>query len=86
MTVVELLDQILPPLDKDMALLVQKRVMEKGVEVITSDGVKSFEGNGGGTVTKVITGKRQLPADMVVLSIVNCLRLHGSQHGSCCCN
>ncbi|HHT9126113.1 MAG TPA: FAD-dependent oxidoreductase [Candidatus Brocadiia bacterium] len=65
--VVELLDQILPPLDKDMALLVQNRLKEKGVEVITSDGVKSFEGNG--TVRKVITGKRQLPADMVVLSI-----------------
>ena len=68
-TVVELLDQILPPLDKDMALLVQKHVMEKGVEVVTSDGVKSFEGNSSGAVTTVITGKRQLPADMVILSI-----------------
>lgn len=68
-TVVELLDQILPPLDKDMALIVQKHAMEKGVGVITSDGVKSFEGNGDGTVAKVITGKRQLPADMVILSI-----------------
>lgn len=67
--VVELLDQILPPLDKDMALLVQKHVMEKGVEVVTSDGVKSFEGNSNGAVTTVITGKRQLPADMVILSI-----------------
>lgn len=68
-TVVELLDQILPPLDKDMALLVQKHVMEKGVEVITSDGAKSFEGNSSGAVATVITGKRQLPADMVILSI-----------------
>ncbi|MEP9411778.1 MAG: FAD-dependent oxidoreductase [Candidatus Brocadia sp.] len=68
-TVVELLDHILPPLDKDMALLVQKYVMGKGIEVITSDGVKSFEGNSNGTVAKVITGKRQLPADMVILSI-----------------
>lgn len=67
--VVELLDQILPPLDEDMALLVQKHVMEKGVVVITSDGVKSFEGNSNGAVTTVITGKRQLPADMVILSI-----------------
>ncbi len=67
--VVELLDQILPPLDKDMALLVQKHVMEKGVEVIASDGVKSFEGNSSGAVVTVITGKRQLPADMVILSI-----------------
>ncbi len=68
-TVVELLDQVLPPLDKDMALLVQNYLAGKGVEIITSDGVKSFEGNEGNLVTKVITGKRQLPADMVILSI-----------------
>lgn len=68
-TVVELLDQILPPLDKDMALLVQRYVMEKDVEIITSDGVKSFEGNNSGAVTTVITAKRRLPADMVILSI-----------------
>lgn len=68
-TVVELLDQVLPPLDKDMALLVQNYLAEKGVEIITSDGVKSFEGNEGNQVAKVITGKRQLPADMVILSI-----------------
>lgn len=67
--VVELLDQILPPLDKDMAMLVQNHLTEKNVEIVTSDGVKSFEGNEGNCVTKVITGKRQLPADMVVLSI-----------------
>ncbi|MBU6390739.1 MAG: FAD-dependent oxidoreductase [Planctomycetes bacterium] len=67
--VVELLDQILPPLDKDMAMLVQNHLTEKSVEIVTSDGVKSFEGNEGNCVTKVITGKRQLPADMVVLSI-----------------
>jgi NADPH-dependent 2,4-dienoyl-CoA reductase/sulfur reductase-like enzyme/rhodanese-related sulfurtransferase len=68
-TVVELLDQILPPLDKDMALIVQKHVMEKGVEIITSDGVQAFEGNSSGAVTTVFTSKRQLPADMVILSI-----------------
>ena len=68
-TVVELLDQILPPLDKDMAQIVQNHLLEKGVEVVTSDGVKSFEGNGDNYVTRVITGKRQLPTDMVILSI-----------------
>lgn len=68
-TIVELLDQIIPPLDKDMAMLVQEHIIEKGIEVITSDGAKSFEGNSIGTVTKVITGKRELPADMVILSI-----------------
>jgi NADPH-dependent 2,4-dienoyl-CoA reductase/sulfur reductase-like enzyme/rhodanese-related sulfurtransferase len=67
-TVVELLDQILLFLDKDMALLVRKYLEERGVEIITNDGVKSFEGNENG-VTGVITGKRQLQADMVLVSV-----------------
>ncbi|MEK7699344.1 MAG: FAD-dependent oxidoreductase [Planctomycetota bacterium] len=66
---VELLGQILPPFDEDMALLVQNHLTGNGVEVVTSDGVKSFEGNQGNYVTRVITGKRQLPADMVILSV-----------------
>lgn len=69
MTIVELLDQILPPLDEDMALLVQNHLKEKGVEVITSDGVKSFEGDSRNCVTKIVTGKRQLEADVVILSV-----------------
>ena len=68
-TVVELLDQILPPMDKDMALIAQNYLMKQGVEVITSDGVTSFEGTGDDRVAKVITGRRQLPADLVILSI-----------------
>lgn len=52
-----------------MALIVQKYLEEKGVEIITSDGVKSFEGNGDSAVTKIITGKRPLLADIVILSI-----------------
>ena len=44
-------------------------LLEKGVEIITSDGVKSFEGNEDNYVTRVITGKLQLPASMVILSI-----------------
>ncbi|MCR4330777.1 MAG: hypothetical protein NUV49_02765 [Patescibacteria group bacterium] len=69
-----------------MALPVWKHVTEKGVEVITSNGGKSFKENDDGTVAKVIMGKRPLSADMVVVPIVNCLRLNGSQHGLCCCN
>ncbi|MBF8276734.1 MAG: nox [Candidatus Brocadiaceae bacterium] len=66
---VELLGQILPPFDEDMARLVQSHLTEKGVEVITSDGVKDFEGNRENYVTGVNTGKRRLPADMVILSV-----------------
>ncbi len=68
-TVIERLDQVLPPMDKDMALIVQNYLAKQGVEVVTSDGVTSFEGNGDNRVAKVVTGKRQLPADMVILSL-----------------
>ncbi len=66
---VERLGQILPSFDEDMARLVQGHLTENGVEVITSDGVKSFEGNRENGVIGVNTGKRQLPADMVILSV-----------------
>lgn len=66
-TVVELLDQILPPMDKDMADLVARHLEEKGVKVLTSHGVEGFLGNG--RVEKVVAGGEEIPADMVVLSI-----------------
>ncbi len=68
-TIVEKLDQILPPLDRDMALLVEKHLKEKGVIVSTSDGVESFEGKQDGKVYIVNTAKRKISADLVVLSI-----------------
>lgn len=68
-TVVEKLDQILPPLDKDIALLVERHLREKGVNISTSDGVESFEGKRDGKVYIVNTGKRKISADLVVLSI-----------------
>ena len=46
-TVVELMDQILPFLDWEMAKLVEKQLAKKGVEVITGKGVKEFVGEQG---------------------------------------
>ncbi|HHT9152903.1 MAG TPA: FAD-dependent oxidoreductase [Candidatus Hypogeohydataceae bacterium YC40] len=68
-TVIEKLDQILPPLDRDMALLVEKHIKAKGVDVSTSDGVESFEGKRDGKVYIVNTGKRKISAELVVMSV-----------------
>lgn len=66
-TVVELLDQILPPMDKDMADLVAKYLEENGVKIMTSHGVEGFLGRD--RVEKVVAGGEEIPADMVILSI-----------------
>jgi NADPH-dependent 2,4-dienoyl-CoA reductase/sulfur reductase-like enzyme/rhodanese-related sulfurtransferase len=67
--VVELLDQVLPLFDKEMADIVEKHLREKGVEVFLSDGVKGFESDDGERVARVVTAKRAIPADIVLLSI-----------------
>jgi NADPH-dependent 2,4-dienoyl-CoA reductase/sulfur reductase-like enzyme/rhodanese-related sulfurtransferase len=68
-TVVELLDQAVPPLDKDMAELVEKHLKEKGVTLLLSEEVKAFESKDGKRVSDVVTNKRTLPADIVLLSV-----------------
>ncbi len=68
-TIIELLDQAVPPLDKDMAELVEKHLKEKGVTLLTSEQVKGFESKDGKRVSSVVTSKRTLPADIVLLSV-----------------
>ncbi|HHW03187.1 MAG TPA: FAD-dependent oxidoreductase [Thermoanaerobacterales bacterium] len=67
-TLVELLDQILPNFDKEIALLAEKHLKEKGVEVFTSEKALSIEGKDG-KATALLTDKRKIDADMVLLSI-----------------
>ncbi len=66
-TVVEMLPQILPPFDPEVALHIQNHLKEKGVKVMTASKVEAFEGDG--TVEKVVTSGGAVDADLVVLSI-----------------
>lgn len=66
-TAVELKDQIMPPLDKEMADRIEEYIKEKGVIVYTEEEVKELRGEK--RVTEVITNKRNLETDMVILSI-----------------
>lgn len=69
-TVVEMLDWLFPAiLDRDMGLIVQRYVQDRGIEVVTSQPVRRFEGNAEGAVTKAVTDKRQIDADLVVLAL-----------------
>jgi NADPH-dependent 2,4-dienoyl-CoA reductase/sulfur reductase-like enzyme/rhodanese-related sulfurtransferase len=66
-TLVEMLDQILPPLDRPMTLLMEDELRRHGVELILGDGIASFAG-GTGVNCRLKSG-RDVAADLVVLCI-----------------
>ncbi len=66
-TMVEMLDNILPILDSEMAVLTEQHMEAKGVKVMTGTRVEAIEGEG--KVEKVITSAGEIPADMVIVSI-----------------
>lgn len=67
-TLIEMADQIMAPLDREMVAPVHCYLVEKGVDLILNDGVKSFHKEGEKTVVTTQGGK-ELEADMVILSI-----------------
>jgi CoA-disulfide reductase len=67
-TVVELADHVIGPLDYDMAALVHQHMKSKGVEFYLKDAVKSFSHTGSYTVVELASG-RTLKTDMVVMGI-----------------
>lgn len=69
MTVVEMLDQVLPFLDWEMAKLVQNHLEEKGVKVMTKSQVTEFIGeNGKLTGVKLASGE-VIDTELAVVSI-----------------
>ncbi|HHY38626.1 MAG TPA: FAD-dependent oxidoreductase [Clostridia bacterium] len=65
-TVVEMLDQILPGFDLEIAKIVENHMRDKGVNVLTDEKVNSFEGDREGFVIKAYTTKRTLDVDLVL--------------------
>jgi NADPH-dependent 2,4-dienoyl-CoA reductase/sulfur reductase-like enzyme/rhodanese-related sulfurtransferase len=69
-TIVEILDQILPGLlDSTMAALLTNYLKDKGVEVLVSEKVTKIEGDEQGYVKKVITDKNEINADMIIVAV-----------------
>ncbi|MFO7618950.1 MAG: FAD-dependent oxidoreductase [Thermoplasmata archaeon] len=67
-TIVEMLDQVMPPLDFEMVSLVHSHIVSHGVHLHLSDAVSSFHKVGDKTVVKTKSGAN-LECDMVILSI-----------------
>ncbi len=67
-TVVEALDQVMAPLDFEMAQLIHEHLAQQGGALHLSDGVASFE-DGAEYVTVTLKSGAALRADLVILSI-----------------
>lgn len=68
-TLIDAMDRIMPKyLDKEFTDVAEKAFTDHGIKLSLEQMVKSFEGENG-KVTKVITNKEEIPADLVVMCI-----------------
>lgn len=67
-TIVEMLDQVMAPMDYEMAQILHENIEANGVHLSLGDGVDSFRDDGK-QVTIVLKSGREITVDFVVLSI-----------------
>ncbi len=65
---IEMADQIMAPLDREMVAPVHCYMADMGVDLILGDGVKSFRKEGEKTIVETQSGE-EVEADLVILSI-----------------
>ncbi|KAL3799361.1 hypothetical protein ACHAWO_008472 [Cyclotella atomus] len=71
-TVVEMLPQVLGPLDVEMAAIVEENMKNKGVNLVTGDAIQEFlpaDGDELSTVVKLKSGKMLPPAALTILGM-----------------
>ncbi len=66
---VELVDQVLPQMDKEMVGAVQRELRDQGVRLVLGDGISGFEANVGGGLRAKLNSGSVLETDLVILSI-----------------
>jgi NADPH-dependent 2,4-dienoyl-CoA reductase/sulfur reductase-like enzyme/rhodanese-related sulfurtransferase len=67
-TLVELQDQVMPPLDKEMTTPILAALQARGVNVLLGQSAEGFEQNGTELVVRLKSGER-LPAQLIILGI-----------------
>ncbi len=67
-TIIEKLDQVMSPLDKDMAQVIHHHLGDQGVNLLVDNGVTKFEYNNGTTTIHLESGDT-VDAEIVMLSI-----------------
>jgi NADPH-dependent 2,4-dienoyl-CoA reductase/sulfur reductase-like enzyme/rhodanese-related sulfurtransferase len=68
-TLVERLNQVMPPLDPEMARLVERYMVRHGVRLELNDGVAGFEQAADDRLEVFTASGKRLPADIVILAI-----------------
>ena len=66
-SIVELSEQVMAPLDREMAAQVHQQIRDQGISLYLRDGVQSF--NAGKTLTVVLSSGTQIETDIVILAI-----------------
>jgi NADPH-dependent 2,4-dienoyl-CoA reductase/sulfur reductase-like enzyme/rhodanese-related sulfurtransferase len=67
-TVVELAPQIATLFDEDVAMILRLYLEKKGIQILTSEGIKAIQGKDG-KVSSVRTENREVEADAVIMSL-----------------
>jgi NADPH-dependent 2,4-dienoyl-CoA reductase/sulfur reductase-like enzyme/rhodanese-related sulfurtransferase len=67
-SLVEMMDQVMAPLDKDIAEFLHEEIKSHGVNLILNNGVDSFIEKDGSTFVKLQNGDK-IEADIIILSI-----------------
>ncbi len=68
-TVLEFMPQLLPSiLDPVVAAMLAKHLRDKGVTVYTGEGARAIEANTAGKACRVVTARRTLEADIVIMA------------------
>jgi len=68
-TLIEKLDQVMPPLDPEMAHVVERYMIKHGVRLELGDGVAGFRQAEGGSLEVLTSSGKVHPADIVILAI-----------------
>ena len=68
-TIVEMLDQVLAPLDREMARIVEGHVERHGIRLVLHDGVAGFKPAANGTIDVETKSGKTHPADIVILAL-----------------
>jgi len=68
-TLVEMLDQVIAPLDREFARLVEEHLKRHGVKLALGDGVAGFRQFEGGTLEVQTRSGKAHPADIVILAL-----------------
>lgn len=68
-TLVEMFDQVLAPLDREMARIVESYIEQKGIRLALNDGVAGFQQTEGGSLEVLTKSGKTLAADIVILAL-----------------